>query len=114
MLPAGTLEPYLDRLAREGRTVTYRDVAHALAVRPPHTIHQVAEALEATMATDAAAGRPLRAAVVVSKTRDGLPAPGFFDRARRLGRYDGPDRGPEAAAFHAAELEAVFAAAGAS
>jgi hypothetical protein len=59
------------------------------------------------MAEDAAAGRPLLAALVISRTRDGLPAPGFFARARALGRYDGSERGPDAAAFHAAELAAV-------
>jgi len=41
-----------------------------------------------------------------SPTRGGLPAPGFFDCARRLDRFaDGQD----ARTFHAAELNAVFA-----
>ncbi len=110
-LTAAGLRPYLERLAREGRTATYRDVADALAVEPPQTIHQVAEALEATMAEDAAAGRPFLAATVVSRARSGLPAPGFFARARELGRYDGPEQGAGAAAFHEREREAVFAAA---
>lgn len=111
-LTAEALRPYLERLARERRTATYAEAARELAVEPPHTIHQVAGALEAAMDADAAAGRPLAAAVIVSRTRNGLPAPGFFERARALGRYDGPERGDEAAAFHAAELEAVFAGAG--
>lgn len=110
-LTASELRPYLERLAREQRTATYQEVAQALGLEPPQTIHQVAEALEATMAEDVAAGRPLFAATVVSRTRSGLPAPGFFARVRALGRYDGPERGSEAAAFHARELEAVFAAA---
>jgi hypothetical protein len=44
---------------------------------PPHSIHQVTEALERLMEEDAAADRPFIAALVISKTRDGLPAPGF-------------------------------------
>jgi hypothetical protein len=108
-LTAAELRPYLERLAHERRTATYQDVARALAVEPPQTIHQVTQALEATMAEDAAAGRPLLGATVVSRTREGLPAPGFFARAGDLGRYDGPERGAEAADFHARELEAVFA-----
>ncbi len=110
-LTAAELRPYLERLAREQRTATYQEVAQALAVQPPQTIHQVAEALEVTMAEDVAGGRPLLAATVVSRTRSGRPAPGFFARARVLGRYDGPERGGEAAAFHERELESVFAAA---
>jgi len=106
---AAQLRPYLERLARERRTATYRDVARALAMVPPHTIHQVTQALEATMDEDAAAGRPLLAATVVSRTRAGRPAPGFFAKARAVGRYDGPERGEAAAAFHTRELEAVFA-----
>lgn len=110
-LTAGELRPFLERLAREGRTATYREVARALQVTPPQSIHQVTEALETTMAEDVAAHRPLYAAVVVSRTRDGLPAPGFFAKARDLGRYDGPEQGAEAAAFHARELEAACEAA---
>jgi hypothetical protein len=50
--------------------------------------------------------RPFMAALAISKTRGGLPAPGFFDCAGRLGRFaDGQD----ARTFHAAELNAVFA-----
>ncbi|MDZ7747667.1 MAG: hypothetical protein U5K43_01545 [Halofilum sp. (in: g-proteobacteria)] len=57
-LTAAELRPYLERLAREGRLVTYREVAAELAVPPPATIHQVVTALEETMAEDAAAARP--------------------------------------------------------
>ena len=101
------LRAILADVARAGATRTYQQVAVALALEPPQTIHRVALALESLMEEDAAAGRPLLAAVVVSRTRDGLPAPGFFARARALGRYDGPETGPGAAAFHAAELAAV-------
>jgi len=61
------------------------------------------------MIEDAAAGRPFLAAMVISKWRGDLPAPGFFDCAARLGRYPGGATGPNARAFHAAELKAVLA-----
>ena len=107
---AEELRRCLERLARAGRTATYQEVATELGLAGRHRIHRVAEALETTMDEDAAAGRPLLAAVVVSRARAGLPAPGFFARARALGRHQGAERGREAADFHARELERVFAA----
>jgi hypothetical protein len=86
---------------------TYRDAAHALGLKPPHTIHRVILALEHTMREDAAAGRPFIAARVISRARDGLPAPGFFVLAQALGRHDGDEAGARARAFHAAELAAL-------
>lgn len=106
------LSDYLDRVAREGRTVTYQEAALALGLEPPQTIHRLAMALEDSMTADAAAGRPLRAAVVVSRVGHGAPAEGFFAHARALGRYDGPDSGEAARAFHARELAAVRESAG--
>jgi hypothetical protein len=38
-----------------------------------------------------------------------LPGPGFFDCARRLGRFAGDPDGQDARTFHATELSAVFA-----
>ena len=58
-------------------------------------------ALETLMVEDAAAGRPLLAARVVSRTT-ALPARGFFDHARSLGYRIDDER-----AFHAAELAAL-------
>ena len=104
---AEALSAYLDTLARAGRTVTYQETALALGLEPPQTIHRLALALEASMSGDAAAGRPLRAASVVSRGGDGLPARGFFAHARTLGRYDGPETGAEARVFHNAELRAI-------
>ena len=89
-----------------GDATDYQELAKALDILPPHSIHQVTEALERLMEEDAAADRPFIAALAISKTRGGLPAPGFFDCARRLDRFaDGQD----ARTFHAAELNAVFA-----
>ncbi|MEX1081240.1 MAG: hypothetical protein WD382_07900 [Halofilum sp. (in: g-proteobacteria)] len=105
------LSRQLDELARAGRTATYQEVARALSLEPPQTIFRLTKALEYSMSGDADTGRPLRAAVVVSRTGNGQPATGFFVHARQLGCYDGPDRGPLARRFHADELERVFAAA---
>ncbi len=85
-------------------TLTYQALARALGLQPPHTIHRVIQALEWTMREDAAAGRPFIAARVISRTRGGLPAPGFFDLATRLGRHDGSESGAAARVFHAAQL----------
>ena len=97
---------FLEGAAKRRILVTYQELAKALDILPPHSIHRVTEALERLMEEDAGADRPFIAALAISKTRGGLPAPGFFDCARRLGRFaDGQD----ARTFHAAELNAVFA-----
>ena len=77
--------------------ITYQELAKALQILPPHSIHRVTEALERLMEEDAAADRPFIAALVISKARGGLPAPGFFDCARRLGRFAGNPDGQECA-----------------
>ena len=98
---------HLCRIAGKTTPITYQTLARALDLRPPNTIHQVTAALEFLMEEDAAAGRPLIAALVVSKARGGLPAPGFFNAAQRLGRFGGDPSGPEATAFYAAEFHAA-------
>jgi hypothetical protein len=102
----GRLRTFLESVAKRRSLITYQELAKALRILPPHSIHRVTEALERLMEEDAAADRPFIAALAISKARGGLPAPGFFDCARRLGRFaDGLD----ARTFHAAELNAVFA-----
>lgn len=97
---------FLESVAKRRTPITYRELAKGLDVLPPCSIHEVTEALERLMEEDAAANRAFIAALAISKTRGGLPAPGFFDCARRLGRFvDGQD----AESYHAAELIAVFA-----
>jgi hypothetical protein len=97
---------HLQVIASQSTAITYQTLAKALDLMPPNTIHQVTEALERLMQEDAASGQPFIAAVVIGKARGGLPAPGFFDCARRFGRFaDGQDP----TAFHTAELNAVFA-----
>ena len=103
------LRAHLQALAALRVPITYRDVAKAMLLSPPHTIHQVTEALEQLMAEDAATNRPFIAAMVISKWRGGLPAPGFFDCAARFGRFAGDATGPAARVFYAGEFNASVA-----
>ena len=99
---------FLQEAARCRRLVTYREMASALKVMPPNTIHQVTVALELLMEEDAAANRPLIAALAVSGSLGDLPRRGFFDCASRLRRIVGDPDGPEARTFHAREADAAF------
>ena len=103
------LRAFLENRAKHRTTITYQELAKSLQILPPHSIHQVTEALECLMEEDAAAKCPLIAALAISRARGGLPASGFFDCARRLGRFAGDPDGEDAGTFHAAELKAVFA-----
>jgi hypothetical protein len=94
--------------ARTGSMTTYRELAQFLGLEPPHTIQQVAEALESLMEEDVAASRPILSAICVSKMRPCIPARGFFLAAQDLGIFSGDPSGPEARAFHAAELQRVL------
>jgi hypothetical protein len=98
----------VENVAKRRIPITYQELAKALQSLPPRSIHRVTEALERLMEEDAAADRPFIAALAISKARGGLPAPGFFDCARRLGRFAGDPDGQDAWSFHAAELNAVF------
>ena len=106
---ARRLRAHLQALATLRLPITYQEAAKGLRLSPPHTIHQVTQALEQLMAEDAAADRPFIAAMVIGKIRDGLPAPGFFDCATRLGRFAGDATGPGARVFHAAQFSAAVA-----
>src|SRR5438105_910396 len=101
------LRRYLQEIAGSAIPITYQALAKALQLLPPQTIQKVTDALERLMAEDAAAGHPFIAALVVARSRGGLPAPGFFDCAARLGRSHVRAAGPEAFAFHAEELNAA-------
>ncbi|MDH3472267.1 MAG: hypothetical protein OEM59_01135 [Rhodospirillales bacterium] len=105
---AARLRAALIPLARARRTITYRDLAARAEVPPPHSIHRLTLALEDLVRADHAAGRPLLAALAVSRTAEGIPAPGFFHLLAALGRYRAPERGPEAAAAHARELQGAW------
>ena len=102
------IREYLKELARRRDTITYRDLAKALEVQPPNTIHQVAEALEVLMQEDHVNGAPFIAALVVSKVRNGLPAPAFFSFACSLRRFNGSDTGSEIQTYYARELQSAW------
>jgi hypothetical protein len=99
----------LQDCARAGETVTYRDLAARVGFPGPHAIHRLTELLEVLIRRDHAADRPLLAALAVSRAQNGVPGRGFFQLLTELGRYDGPDQGPAAAAQHARELSAAIA-----
>ncbi|MFC0341386.1 hypothetical protein [Paracoccus niistensis] len=72
---------------RAGATCfTYQELAKALGLASPGSIQRIAAALEQTMREDVAAGRPMIAALVVSRT-ERQPRRGFFDLAVELGRF---------------------------
>lgn len=98
------LREVLEQARRERRTVTYLQAADAVGVEPPQRIHKLARLVEILLKEDVEAARVPLAAIVVSRARAGLPAPGFFDRAARLGIFDGRDP----ARFHARLLAALF------
>ena len=95
---------HLCGVAGQEQPVTYQALAKALELSPPNTIHQLTVALECLIEEDAAATRPLIAALVISKARGGLPAPGFFECAKRVGRFQGDQLGTEASIFFEAEF----------
>lgn len=103
------IRAHLQRIAVKAETITYKALADAVGVAPPNTVHQVTEALEHLILEDAANGHPFIAALVVSRARGGLPAPGFFDCASRAGRFHHDLSGPEAWIFHRAEFDAAVA-----
>jgi hypothetical protein len=94
--------------AQSGTPTTYMELADRLGLEPPQTIHRVGEALETLMEDDVAAGRPMLAALCVSKTRSGIPGRGFFLKAQVFGVFSGDPTGPEARAFHVDELQRVL------
>lgn len=76
------LEQRLAALAAAGETVTYGDLARELGLRMADLTAQ----LEALMETDAAQGKPFRAALLRQRlSPENLPAPGFFQKAAALG-----------------------------
>ena len=85
---------------RAKQTITYAELADAASIPNPYRIHKLTSWLESCIRIDHAKGEPLRAALVVSRKRGGLPAPGFFILCRDLGLYQGAESGRCAAEFH--------------
>lgn len=103
------LRRVLTAMARERATVTYRDLCELADIPGPCRIQRITELLEEIIQEDLAADRPLLAAVAISRGNGQMPQRGFFQLLQSLGRYDGPDDGPSAAAFHQDELEMAWA-----
>lgn len=99
------LRSHLEALARARLTISYQALAIEMHLDPPNTIHQLTQCLEDLMREDAAAHRPLLAALVVSKRPPYLPQTGFFELAEALQRFDGDPA--KRAEFHAREVAMV-------
>ncbi|WP_210880004.1 hypothetical protein [Roseovarius autotrophicus] len=84
--------------------ITYQALASELSLQPPGTIRHVAAALEQTMREGVADGRPMIAALVISRAGD-MPRQGFFDLAVALGRF--PEDPAQHRAAWSAECTAV-------
>ena len=95
------LRAWLLSLPESAVPTTYREAANAMQLKPPGTIQQVAGALESMMRDDVEAGRPLIAALVISRRGD-LPRPGFFEQAVAIGRF------PEDSTMHDAAYRKEF------
>ncbi|WP_119395525.1 hypothetical protein [Salinibius halmophilus] len=104
MIEISRLRRMLVAHAQRSETTTYAELAQRLQLSPPRTIGQVAQALEAIMEQDAVANEPLLSAVVVQRAGN-IPRAGFFQKARTLGLYEGPDDGPHAELWHLSQRE---------
>ena len=93
---------------RANQTITYAELADAATIPNPHRIHKLTEWLENGMRKDHAAGEPLRAALVISRKRGGLPAPGFFQLCGELGLYQGAVSGQHAVQFHKTAITKIW------
>lgn len=91
--------------------ITYAALAQRAEIPPPHRIHKLTVFLEQLIDTDSAQNRPLRAALVISKTGTQLPARGFFLHCEARGLFSDQHH-PSAQAFHTACLDALFASEG--
>lgn len=108
MLKDGLRRALIDQ-ARSGTPTTYKELADRLGLEPPQTIRRVGDAIETLLEEDVAAGRPLLAALCVSKLLPGIPSRGFFLKAEALGLFSGDPASAEARAFHADELRRALA-----
>ena len=105
------LDALLAEAAQQKSLLTYRQVAQALDLEPPHVIQQAAELLEALMRSQAKTEKPLLASLVVGRARMGLPAPGYFILLNELGMYQGSVDGEDARRIHAEQVQRCYEAA---
>ncbi|PWE34395.1 hypothetical protein DDZ14_01445 [Maritimibacter sp. 55A14] len=92
------LRAYVMGLKRRDLPIAYAALAQALDVPGPGRIARLGAALETLMAEDQAAERPFLAALVISRSGSGIPAPGYFDAATALRGTPDHDHAAEMAA----------------
>lgn len=101
------LRQSLIRVAGSGAPILYERLASLVVLASPNATWRLHKALAHLMMEDAENGRPFIAALVIGRSRGGLPSRGFFTLASRLGRFAGDMRGLDAWAFHAREFHAA-------
>src|ERR1700726_2206389 len=69
--PHASARAFLESVAKRRILITYQELANALQILPPHSIHRVTEAVERLMEEDAAADRPFIAALAISSKARG-------------------------------------------
>jgi hypothetical protein len=104
------LHTILEDVARNGERVTYEDLARRIDERVGSaclyaTNKELWHLLSRLQQEDATEKRPLLSVVVVHKTGDHLPGPGFFELARQLGRMPAD---MDEATFAERETRAVY------
>jgi hypothetical protein len=103
------LRGYLGGLARQGETISYRQLAMLLEIPSPMAIRSLALALEDVIREDAAIGVfPSVACLAVSQANPTIPRAGFFILLRELDLYSGADEGSAAEIFHADCVQRVY------
>ncbi|MFN4128399.1 MAG: DUF6522 family protein [Paracoccaceae bacterium] len=102
---ADLVRAHLSALPPEDAPMTYGTLARALGLWAPGSVGRITRALEVTMREDAAANRPFIAARTISRAREGLPGPGFFNLAKALAR--GPQPGESDPEFYVRECASL-------
>ena len=80
----------LDAAIASDHLITYAELADAAQVSAPHRIHKLTVWLEALIEKDHQSAKPIRAAWVVSRHREQIPAPGFFMKCQDCLLYTSP------------------------
>ena len=62
-----SVRAFLENFAKRRIPITYQELAKALQILPPHSIHRVTEALERLMEEDATAHRPFIADLAITR-----------------------------------------------
>ncbi len=100
----------LIELAREGNNITYQNLSDqcrlGLIMTNPDHRNQIAALLGQISTTEHQHGRPLISVLVFRDDRN-LPGDGFFELARRLGKYNGSTNPTTRDEFFVAEFRAV-------